>query len=127
MEVDFERLKGPAVERAGRPSPVDSGQGAPVTLESFRAEHLGSVASLRALYRQAVSRGLVAESEGSLIAFCSTAALCLRVGRRPAALFVYLVKRGKFPATLADEDRACLALKRELAEGRNNPAWLKRK
>lgn len=126
VEIDWERLKGPTRNLGNNGSPGD-GAGGSLSLESFRKEHLHSVPSLRALYREAVSRGLVADSEGGLIAFCSTAALCLRVGDRPAALFVYLMKRGEFPATLADEDRACSALKQHAAAQRKKLAWLKLK
>lgn len=122
--IDWERLQGPTIEPQNHGPPGD-GAGGSVSLESFREEDLHSVPSLRALYREAVSRGLVADSEGGLIAFCSTASLCLRVGDRPAALFVYLMKRGEFPATLADEDRACSALKQHAAARRKKLAWLK--
>lgn len=88
---------------------------------------MSSVASLTVLYRQAVSRRLLADSEAALIAFHSTAAMCLRVGRRPAALFAYLAKRGEFPATLADEDLACQKLKREATTQRQKYPWLKLK
>ncbi len=125
IEIDFERLKGPFVERDESRSADGSGPGARLSLENARTEHLCSGGSLRYLYRQAVTRGLVADSEGGLIAFCSTAAFCVRVGRRPAALFVYLIKRGLSPATLADEDQACSVLKRHIAAQRKNLAWLK--
>lgn len=124
VEIDWERLQGPARDPGNHGSPGE-GVGGSVSLKSFREEDLHSVPSLRALYREAVSRGLVADSEGGLIAFCSTAALCLRVGDRPAALFVHLMKRGEFLATLADEDRACSALKQDAAVQRKKLAWLK--
>jgi hypothetical protein len=76
------------------------------------------VRSRLVLYRDVVARPLVARSQWSLLSFFSTAAYCLRVGKKPDALFKYLIHSGDFPATLEDEDRTIAALKPHLARER---------
>ena len=125
LEIDWHRLRGPALERDAIRPPRGPGQVGPLTLENFRSEHLRSSTALRALHRRAVARGLLPASEAGLIRFVATAAYCLRVGRRPAALFVHLVRRGIFPASLSDEDRALSALRRERAREREACSWLR--
>ncbi len=125
LEIDWHRLRGPALDRDAAAASRDPGQGRRLTLENFRTGHLRSPAALEALYRQAVARGLLADSEAGFITFLSTAAYCLRVGRRPAALFVHLVKKRAFPASLTDEDRALAGLKRRLAWERERRRWLR--
>lgn len=61
---------------------------------------------LECLDEQAVHRGHLRDSEAGFIRFASTAAYCLRVGDKPAALFAYLVRAGEYPAMLQDEVRA---------------------
>jgi hypothetical protein len=119
LELDWRRLSGPPV-----PSPVSEGQG--LTLARFRTPHLRSIPALRTLYAEAVSGRLLPESEASFIAFIATAAYCLRVGNRPAALFVHLLRARVLSApTLKDEDRACAALRRHLARERRGSAFLR--
>lgn len=125
-EIDFERLSGPVTDRGENPSAIDREQGrVRLSLETFGNRHLRSIASLRELYRLAVVRGFVADSEGGFHGFLSTAAFCLRKGMRPVALMVHLLKTGEFPASLVDEDRADSALRRERARERERRPLLK--
>lgn len=125
LVIDWEELRGPRAaggHHARRPAR------APLPdrpIESLRAEELGAADVLRGAYRTSVARGLLADSEAGFLAFLSTAAYCERVGERPAALFLHLVRAGRFPATLEDEDRAVAALKRLLAAEGEARRWLK--
>lgn len=119
LEIDWQQFRGPALDRDAAGAAGGPGQGGPpLTLENFRSEHLRSPVALEGLRRQAVARGLLADSEADRIHFLATAAYCLRVGRRPAALFAHLVRRREFPASHADEERGWFAFKRHLAEER---------
>jgi hypothetical protein len=102
------------------------GRGGRPTLRTCRAEHLRSISALRSLFGDATALGYLTRSEGGLIDFISTAEYCLRVGDRPAALFVALLRRREFhAASQKDEDRACANLKRFLFERPKTSRWLK--
>ena len=122
LEIDWERLRLPALDSCENPL---AGQGLALSLATFREEHLRSLPALRVLYCQAVARGVLTDSEANFIAFLSTAAHCLRVGVRPAALFAFCLRERRFDMTsLVDEDQACQALKRALAEELSQAGWL---
>jgi hypothetical protein len=125
LVIDWEEFRGP---RAVADSHARGPSRPPLparTIETLRADELGDADVLRGAYRTAVARGLLADSEANFLAFLSTAAYCERVGVRPAALFLHLVRAGRFPATLEDEDRAVAALKRALSAERGACRWLK--
>ena len=122
LEIDWEALTGPAVDRG--PAPRPDAIGPSPSLNHIRDDDLRSVSSLRCLHGQAVARGLLADSEARFIGFFATAFYCLRVGDRPAALFAHLVRSGDYPAALEDEDRALSALRQARAAETAARRWL---
>lgn len=118
MEIDWQRLNGPKVAREVQsPAPEPS-------LRSIQMRDLSSIQALRTLYDQAVSRGLLTDSEANFVSFISTAAYCRRVGENPAALFVYLVNKGELTSALQDEDRAIRELKEWRRSTSEKKEWL---
>ena len=93
------------------------------SLRDIREADLASVASLDVLYRQAVVRGILADSEANHLGFLATAAYCRRVGDEPPALFAHLIRNRRYPATLMDEDWAVSALREERSK-QANYRWL---
>jgi hypothetical protein len=98
-----------------KPSPAVPGPGglpAP-RLDDVRVEDLKDTGRLMELLGQAVSRGLVSESEADRLRFLGAAEHALAIGKEnPAGLFAYLI-RGKLWRYLTqdDEDRANARIK----------------
>lgn len=124
LEIDWRHFRGPELNRDGEVSESDGGQGGP-NLKDFDSDDLGSVASLLAIHRDAVARGLVPNSENGLLGFLSTAQSCLRRGRNPATLFRWLIEARIWnEASLEDEDVAHEALKAHFRD--RHPPFLKK-
>jgi len=118
LEIDWERLQGPAIERETAKNAANLGVSGECdlpepTLRDVRMEDLRDTRRLLVLYDRAVEAGLVRDSEHMRIEFVSLAEHALAEGTtNPCGLFVYLVKNRRFDAiTLRDEDRARLMLK----------------
>lgn len=123
VQINWEALTGPKLDAEGFREPPEQRVDSHASLRRIRDGDLHSLPALRQLCHQAVTRGLLLDSEGGFIGFLATAAFCLRVADDPAALFAYCVRTGSYPATLRDEDRATTALKAERAADASARRW----
>jgi hypothetical protein len=119
VEIDWQRLSGPAIARktaknAVKSAGVGEGELPEPTLRNVRLEDLQDTKRLLVLYDQAVESGLIKGSEHMQREFVSLAEHALAEGTvNPCGFFVYLVRHGRFDAiTLRDEDEAVARLKR---------------
>lgn len=124
VEINWEALTGPTRDAGTRREPPEQCVDGHASLHRIRGEDLACLPALRQLHAQAVTRGLLLDSEAGFIGFLATAAYCLRVADDPAALFAHCVRSTSYPATLQDEDRAIQALKRERVTEANARRWL---
>jgi hypothetical protein len=84
------------------------------TLRDIRLADLQRLSRLRVLYAQATAAKWLAQSEADLRNFIAAAARATRVDGDAVRVFVGIVRRGLWHhLTIADEDRAAAALKRE--------------
>lgn len=118
LEIDWQRLSGPAIEREPAKNAVKStgageGELPEPTLRYVRLEDLQDTKRLLVLYDQAVESGLIKGSEHMRREFVSLAEHALAEGTvNPCGLFVYLLRNDRFDAiTLRDEDRAVTRLR----------------
>ncbi|WP_169981121.1 hypothetical protein [Tautonia rosea] len=124
LEIDWGRLKGPAIARDAAKDAENCDEAGEEslpepTLRDIRMEDLRNTKRLLVLYDQAVKTGLIDDSEQMRLAFASLVEHALDWGTtNPCGLFVYLLKNGRFDAiTLRDENRAAARLKEHRRSG----------
>ena len=117
-----DRQKQPPCERrtSAPTKPARPTKAGPPTLRDIRGEDLADDAALAELHRQAVAAQLWGGGEADRLDFFSLAERSRAHGRRPGALFAWLIKRHKTGfIALADEDRAAERLRTMRNGGRN--------